>query len=331
MISKWCIFPIAFICAALLWYKLQTHNDNAADNQPIDNNYLKKDSLTLELPSSLSNESGAETPTVATANSDPIKQQTSLITLSQLNTWVYQGNESDKWRAMSYLLEFDHASVPLLLNLILGDNELALKEQAIMLLSDINPILLSSLKENLRADDQLTPIISVLDIDDQLSNLTDYRIGLSDLENNITTSLITSMMTDNDTQKVSAIKRVSWANFTDSRAVLDRVILHDKSSSVRLAAIEAGLTFDSEHQQEWLKKGLHDIDPEVQTFALHQIQSSGVNIDVFMTDFIGILYSGSDNKASDMVIDLLRYDSSPLALEILTRKKSNQPWRSSNR
>tara|TARA_B110000908_G_C10073890_1_gene366361 strand:- start:34 stop:153 length:120 start_codon:yes stop_codon:yes gene_type:complete len=38
MISKWYIFPIAFICAALLWNKLQKHNDNAADNQPIEKN-----------------------------------------------------------------------------------------------------------------------------------------------------------------------------------------------------------------------------------------------------------------------------------------------------
>ena len=324
MISKWYIFPIAFICAALLWYKLQKHNDNAADNQPIEKKYLVKNSISHELPHSLSNESSAKTPRLAAADSDPIKQLTSLITLSQLNVWVYQGNESDKWQAMSYLSEFEHAAVPLLLNLILGDNELALREQAIMLLSDINPILLSSLKASLPADDQLTAMMSILDIDDQQTNLTDYQIGVSDLENNKTTSLITSLMTDNDSQKESAIKQVSWDNFTDSRAALDWIIFNDKSSSVRLAAIEAGLTFDREHQQQWLKKGLHDIDPEVQIFVLQKIQSSGVNIDVFITDFIGILYSNSDNKASDMVIDLLRYDSSPLALDILTQTKSNQ-------
>lgn len=323
MMFKRCLFLISVICTALVLYKLQTHEDNVADNSLIIDSISAKAGVQKDHPTSASIEPDAESLALAAANSETTDQRTSVITLSQLNEWVYQGNNSDKWRAMSYLFEFEDAAVPLLLNLIHGKNELALKEQAITLLADINPILMSSLFATLNANDQLMPIISTLSINNQLSSLNDYEIGLSDFKNTQTTSLINELMTDNESLKVSAIEQVSWANFTELKEVLNWVILHDKSSSVRQAAIKAGLTFDNEHQHEWIKKGLHDIDPNVQAFALKQIQSSGIEIDLFMADFIAILYSNSDKKTSDEVVELLSYESMPLASEILTQIKSN--------
>ncbi|MCF2948641.1 hypothetical protein L0668_11030 [Paraglaciecola aquimarina] len=259
-------------------------------------------------------------PSSQIVGSETLIPEPSEITLSQLESWIYTGSQNDKWQAVSYLPDFGHESIPLLLNIIYSNNELSLKEQAIALLADVDPALLSSLKLNLIQDNnQLIPMISVLGGSEKQTAFSEFNNGFRVLENEQTRGLITELRIGSDEQRELAINRLLWTSDTEYYEVLDWVASKDSASSVRLAAIKVGLTFDGEHPNRWIKKALHDIEPEIQAFALQQIQTLGLNVEFFSHDLIGILYSNSNQEIFDKVMELLQFEPAYIGLDVLAQ------------
>lgn len=309
---------------AIVWYCWQ-----ADEQRVIDSPAMLDDRYTADYPlseNSTDNSSKYHVTSIQTleGKDKTIGHDEAGVSLSQLQLWVYHGDESDKWRALSYMREFGRDSVPLLLNIVHGKNQLALKEQAIAVLATVDPTLLSSIVTHLSKEKQILPIIQALGVSQSAPAITDYALGLRGFKNNQNVLLIDDLMTGSESQKVMAIESISWAENQDIRQLLTWVATQERASAVRYAAIEAGLTYDSEHQQQWLQMGLHDPDPDIQTFALTHIESSGTDTKTFIADFVAILHSNSESKVIHRVIDLLSEDSSELAQNIIQQVQADQ-------
>jgi len=110
------------------------------------------------------------------------------------------------------------------------------------------------------------------------------------------------------TIRASAARLVATAGYEPGRPLLGNLIRQDSEAEVRLAALEAALSFGGGDLEALFTTALNDSDPEVRNFALEMLPGMNIDGEVQVDLLADVIESGSLSERQTAVVTLGEID-----------------------
>jgi hypothetical protein len=251
--------------------------------------------------------------------------QIHLLNFKQLSQWVYSGSASLQNRALEYLPEYAEKALPLLIFLVDTSVDIGMKEQAILVIEQLDPAiakpLLQAMMDNTLVAEFITslgyerPVIEIYNSPYQ--SLVNEN-SLSDLK-----EIVSWLKEPEVISRMQIIKNVAQLDTKDAVKILTHMGQLDYSPELRKLALERGARIYPTQFKKWLNMALMDVNEDIQLMGLTWLRNIQFTDESFVPTLGQLVLNAQSNLVKDQAIAILISFNSPAADVFVGQTKSS--------